>query len=254
MPVTITRAQGVTVFTVTSDPKSRWPPLCQILKALCYSPSCCAASQHMRTTMGSSQAVLGALQIAVGLITIALGVLPMFGGFEDSWWKMDMNLFSLWMGPVFVLFGIVCILSQKYPSPCLVIINVILNLSGVLFAVANVILCAINIGVMNMWDVCEPAYDDRFDNWIAHTPTPSPNEKFFEKQCLNGRELLHMLLRGINGVLLLLAVLELCLAISSSILAVKALRSGGKGCRQSLDDPEEYKAFPDEDVIANPSA
>ncbi|XP_061631364.1 transmembrane protein 176l.4 isoform X2 [Phyllopteryx taeniolatus] len=255
MPVTITRAHGVTVFTLTSDPKSRCPPLCQILKSLCYSPSCCGVSQHMRATMGNSQAILGALQIAVGLITITLGVIPMFGGFEDPWWNMDMNLFSLWMGSVFVLFGIICILSQNYPSLCLVIINVILNLSGVLFAIANIILCGINIGLMDMWDVCDPRYDDRFSyDWTAQKPTQSPNEKLLEKECLQGKEFLNMFLRGLNGVLLLLGVLELCLVISSSVLAIKALRSSEKGCCKSLDDPEEYKVLPEEDVIANPSA
>ncbi|XP_061530842.1 transmembrane protein 176l.4 isoform X2 [Phycodurus eques] len=259
MPVTIARAHGVTVFMLTSDPKSRCPPLCQILKSLSYSPSCCGVSQHMRATMGTSQAILGALQIAVGLITITLGVIPMFGGFEDPWWNMDMNLFSLWMGSVFVLFGIICILSQNYPSLCLVIINVILNLSGVLFAIANIILCGINIGVIDIWDVCEPRYDDRFSyegrfDRTAQKPTQSPNEKLLEKECLQGKEFLNMFLRGLNGVLLLLGVLELCLAISSSVLAIKALRSSEKGCCKSLDDPEEYKVLPEEDVIANPSA
>lgn len=59
MPLSITRAQGVTVLTLTSDPESKWPPLCHLIKGLCYSPSCCEVSQHLRATMGSSQALLG---------------------------------------------------------------------------------------------------------------------------------------------------------------------------------------------------
>jgi len=37
-----------------------------------------------------------------------------------------------------------------------------------------------------------------------------------------------MLLRGVNGVLIVLSVLELCVAISSVVLGIKALRSVGK--------------------------
>ena len=59
MAMTMTKADGVTVFTLTSDPKSAWPPLCQILKALCYSPVCCSVSQRLRMIQKTSQSVLG---------------------------------------------------------------------------------------------------------------------------------------------------------------------------------------------------
>ncbi|XP_019737174.1 uncharacterized protein LOC109522802 [Hippocampus comes] len=248
MPLSITRAPGVTVLTLTSDPESNWPPLCHLIKGLCYSPSCYEVSQHLKATMGSSQAILGALQIMVGLTTIAVGIIPMFGGYANPWWNMDVNLFSLWMGPVFVLFGIVCILSQKYPSRCLVIVNAFLNICGMLFAMANLILCAINIGVIDIWDVCQPDY------WNPDNPTQSPNKKYLEKRCWQGIDHMLMFLRGINGILLLLAVVQLFLALSAAILASKALRRGEKEC-QGVDDTEVYKALlEEEEVIAKPSA
>ncbi|KAF5899083.1 transmembrane protein, partial [Clarias magur] len=40
MSLTISRAEGVTVYTVNSNTKSKWPLICQILGTLCYSPVC----------------------------------------------------------------------------------------------------------------------------------------------------------------------------------------------------------------------
>lgn len=59
MPVTVSTADGVTVLTVTSDPNSSCPPLCQILKGLCYSPRCCTVSQQLKENQGTSQSTLG---------------------------------------------------------------------------------------------------------------------------------------------------------------------------------------------------
>lgn len=59
MSIGMTKADGVTVLTLTSDSQSSWPPLCQILKALCYNPVCCTVSQHLRVLQGKSQTVLG---------------------------------------------------------------------------------------------------------------------------------------------------------------------------------------------------
>lgn len=59
MPVTVSTADGVTVLTLTSDPNSSCPPLCQILKGLCYSPRCCTVSQHLKENQGTSQSTLG---------------------------------------------------------------------------------------------------------------------------------------------------------------------------------------------------
>nr|XP_057910013.1 uncharacterized protein LOC131105658 [Doryrhamphus excisus] len=252
MSVTTKKADGVTVLTLTSDPKSSLPPILQILKALCYSPVCCSVSQHLSTLMGNSQSLLGALQIMVGFLNIGLGVIPMCFDY-NAWWNRDANLFSLWMGSVFVLFGILCILSKKYPSPCLVIINVILNLSGVGFASVAVILYAINIVVIpdSMWDVCQPQYED--DWHLANVTTMNPNERDLYEQCLRGKATIIMVLTAINGILLVLCVLELCLVISSSVLAIKALRLN-KRDEKGLDDPEHYKPLPEDIVPASPSA
>lgn len=59
MSVSMTKGEGVTMFTLTFDPQSNLPPLCQILRALCYSPVCCSVSKHMKSAGGKSQTLLG---------------------------------------------------------------------------------------------------------------------------------------------------------------------------------------------------
>ena len=59
MSVTMAQSDGVTVFTLTSDPNSPYPPLCQILKGLFYSPVCYAKSQYLKRVQKMNQSLLG---------------------------------------------------------------------------------------------------------------------------------------------------------------------------------------------------
>lgn len=59
MSLTMGKADGVTVITLTSDSESSCPPLCQILMRLCYSPVLCSVSQHLRRVQRFSLSVLG---------------------------------------------------------------------------------------------------------------------------------------------------------------------------------------------------
>uniref|UniRef100_A0A3Q3AVU8 Membrane-spanning 4-domains subfamily A member 4D-like n=1 Tax=Kryptolebias marmoratus TaxID=37003 RepID=A0A3Q3AVU8_KRYMA len=169
MTVTVIRADGVTVFTVTSDPSSRWPPLCQILNSLCCSPGCCSVSENLRRVQKTSMSVLG-----------------------------------------FIFFGIMCILSEKFPSQCLVILNVILNLAGAAFAITVFSFYIISLVELN-WN-CGPYY-------LSYTSPDSDD-------CTTS--LSGMLLKGINGMLIVLSVLEFCVVISAAILGIKALKNSEK--------------------------
>ncbi|KAM6910424.1 transmembrane protein 176B-like [Xenentodon cancila] len=224
MSVTMSRADGLTVFTVTSDPQSRWPPLCQIIKSLCYSPVCCSVSQHLRKVLTTSLSVLGTLHIMVGLLNIGLGVILICSRF-GSWYQMDFTGFPFWLGALFILFGITCILSEKYPSPCLVIINVILNLSGVAFAITAIVLYSINMANIYIWYDCERGNQYY---WPRTTMSPSAEDEYLVEKCLEGKQLTMMLIRSINIVLIVLSALELCVAISAAVLGIKALKSTGK--------------------------
>lgn len=53
----ISRAEGVTVYTVQSNPKSKWPLLCQILGTMCYSPVC-SVSLRLKQQIGCALTAL----------------------------------------------------------------------------------------------------------------------------------------------------------------------------------------------------
>uniref|UniRef100_A0A3Q1BIL7 Transmembrane protein 176l.4 n=1 Tax=Amphiprion ocellaris TaxID=80972 RepID=A0A3Q1BIL7_AMPOC len=255
MSVTMTKAEGVTVFTLTSDPQSAWPPLCQIFKGLCYSPVCCSVSQQLRRIQRTSQSVLGTLQIMVGLLNLVLGAIVLG---PSSWWHLYyFAMFPFWLGALFIVFGIVCILSEKYPSPCLVILTLVLNLAGVAFAITAIVMYSISVADTYMggwyWYCDHNDYD--YYGYRRHhtTTTPSPERDVLQEKCLEARELAQMLLRGINGVLIVLSVLELCVVISSVVLGIKALRSRQKESNKSAEEPESFKPLLDE-VTTDPGA
>ncbi|XP_065813943.1 membrane-spanning 4-domains subfamily A member 4D [Labrus bergylta] len=249
MSVTMTKAEGVTVLTLTSDPQSVLPPICQILKGLCYSPICCSVSQHLKKLQGSSQSVLGALQIMIGLLNIGLAAILCSSG-SGSRWQMDEYMYPFWMGGLFILFGFMSIVSEKRPSPCLVILNVILNLSGVVFSIAAIVLYSINISNIWLWWMCENNHYYNYDYNRHTSTTPSPDKT----KCLEVYAITLMLLRSINAVLIVLSVLEFCVVISSAVLGIKALCFIQKREKnKSPEDPQLYKPLLEE-VTSNPAA
>ncbi|KAG8009841.1 Membrane-spanning 4-domains subfamily A member 8 [Nibea albiflora] len=220
MSVTMAKADGVTVFTLTSDPQSSCPPLCQILAGLCYSPVCCSVSQHLKRVQKSSQSVLGALHIMVGLLNIGLGAILTSG--DGVWWMRYIG-FPFWLGALFMFFGVVSILSEKFPSPCLVILSVILNLAGAAFAITAIVLYTIQLTPIGFWLMC--GYDYYY---YPRRTTPSPHEDIMKEKCLEGGALVQMILRSIDAVLIVLSVLELCVTISSAVLGLSDLCSREK--------------------------
>ncbi|KAM4581545.1 membrane-spanning 4-domains subfamily A member 6C-like [Odontesthes bonariensis] len=243
MSLTMSKADGVTVFTLVSDPQSHWPPLCQIIKSLCFSPVWCSVSQHPRRVLRTSLSVLGVIQILVGLLNIGLGCILLFTpGY--SGWNLRNTDYPLWLGALFIVFGIMCILSEKYPSPCLVILNVILNLAGVGFAIAAIVLHSLHLGSLYIWYRCD-------DDYSYYTPQPSSYYRDRSKaNCLEVKEMAMILLKGVSAVLIVLSVLELCVAVSSAVLGIKALRGAGKEQDESSDDPELCKPLLEEEKSA----
>lgn len=64
-----------------------------------------------------------------------------------------------------------------------VILNVILNLFGVLFAIAAIVLYSIDIALGDLWWLCD-------DDYRSEYQTVSPEEQRLEEKCLQGKELL----------------------------------------------------------------
>ncbi|CAL8355531.1 unnamed protein product [Arctogadus glacialis] len=231
MSVSMTKSEGVTVMTMTSDPGSACPPLCQILKALCYSPVCCNVSQKLRSVLGTSHSALGAMQVMVGLINIGLGGVLSTSGSSYLLWEF--GYFSYWMGSLFIVFGFLCILSEKFPSLCLVVSSVTAQLSGVGFSITAVVLYSINLfyGEDGSW----PCENNRYDFRSRSTGPPIDYSSDIEK-CLEGLSIIKAILRGVNGLLIILSVLQLCLSISCVVLGIKAVKKGFK----KSEDIEQY--------------
>lgn len=188
-----------------------------------------------------SQSVLAALHIMVGLLNIGLGAVLICS--HSAWYQMDDTGFPFWMGALFVLFGITCILSEKYPSPCLVIVNVILNLAGVAFAITAIVLYCINLANIR---VRMSGCDYNYYYYYGTTTIPSPSQNVEHQRCLEAKALIKMLVTSINAVLIVLSVLELCLTISSATLGIKALKT--KDQNKSIHDAELCKPLLEEDT------
>uniref|UniRef100_A0A3B4GLW6 Uncharacterized protein n=1 Tax=Pundamilia nyererei TaxID=303518 RepID=A0A3B4GLW6_9CICH len=196
MSVTVSKTDGVTVFTLTSDPDSSWPPLCQILKNLCYSPVCCTVSQRLRSLNRTSQTVLG-----IFFRTLNLNFELIISADE--------------------------IISDFF-SYCLV--TVTLNVAGLAFAITAIVLYSIHLANIYLWwgSQCDNDYNPYWYQMRTTTAvTPSPEEMIIKERCLEGQAV--MLLRSISVVLIVLSVLELCITIGSSILGIKSLRRKDKG-------------------------
>ncbi|XP_045082540.1 membrane-spanning 4-domains subfamily A member 4A-like [Coregonus clupeaformis] len=250
MSVTVTKGEGVTVFTVNSKEGSSWPLLCQILGTLCYSPAC-SVSQGLRRLQASSQSALGIIQIMVGVLNIGLGVILIDYSSLLRW-----NGTPFWLGGVFIAVGIMCILAEKFPSPCLVGINVLMNLSGAALAIAGIVLYAVDLANDHFWWTCnEDNYnwrDDYYGGRVTKPPNDQQRDRLLEK-CKDAKQIAQMLMNALDIVLIVLAVLQLCVTISSAVLGLKALCKNGKEGKQNIQDLEQYKPLLEE-VTTNPAA
>uniref|UniRef100_A0A8C1KHW3 Transmembrane protein 176A-like n=1 Tax=Cyprinus carpio TaxID=7962 RepID=A0A8C1KHW3_CYPCA len=72
MPLTVSQGEGMMVITIPSNPKSKWPIMCQILSSLCYGPVC-FASEDMKEKLTDTQRVTGIVQIVVAVMNLVLG-------------------------------------------------------------------------------------------------------------------------------------------------------------------------------------
>lgn len=241
----MTKKDGVTLITMSTDLQSAWPPLCQIFKALCYSPVCCSVSENMRRVQGSSQVALGVLQILIGLLNIGLAIILLTNG-DASSWEMDSTKYPVWFGALFVFFGIMCILLEKFPSPCLGLVTVSMNMAGVAFSIAAIVLYSINLADISMWWLCRDG-----DYYYYGTTTPSADnrrqERYLER-CREGKQIILGLVRGINGILIVLSALQLCIAISSVVLGCKAVWRHGERSEKN-GDVEHYTPLLEQDSV-----
>uniref|UniRef100_UPI003AAFCCD3 membrane-spanning 4-domains subfamily A member 15-like n=1 Tax=Centroberyx gerrardi TaxID=166262 RepID=UPI003AAFCCD3 len=198
MAVSVAKSEEVAVYSFPSDPHSAWPPLCQILPALCYSPVCCSVSQGLKRLLANTQSALGTIQIMVGLLNIGLGKIVIS---NNSWFLRSLRA-PYWLGAVFIAVGIVYILAEKFPSLCLVGISASMNLLSAALSITGIVLYA-DLGP--------------------------------------GR----MLLGGLDALLIVLAVLQLCVSISSAVLSIKALCKYQQEQNEITEEVKYYKPLLD---------
>ncbi|XP_043974262.1 uncharacterized protein LOC122831825 [Gambusia affinis] len=212
MSVTVSKADGVTVLTMVSDPNGRLPPLCQVLKALSHSLGGCSEPPHMKRLQRASLLVLGTLHIMIGLLSISLGIILHF---SESWCELTVvPSCPFWSGSLFAVIGIICILCEKKPCLYLILPNMFLNFVGIFGAVGAIFLYSINIS--GYYSGCGRVYGPYYHEFP-----------------------IRVLSEGISGVLIALSALELCVAVSALALTIKVLTCCKRNENLSCSEPEQ---------------
>ncbi|XP_067305637.1 B-lymphocyte antigen CD20-like [Pseudorasbora parva] len=255
MTLTVSQGEGMTVITVTSNPKNKWPVLCQILGFLCYSPVC-SVSQGMKGKLKNIHTALGIVQMIVGVLNIAVGIMFICLGL---YWSMDrMAMGPFWLGSMFIVSGIVCILAAKFPTSCLLFIGMILHAVCAALAITGVVLYSVDLANDHdgyYYNPCPEPYNSysgysRYNSYERYDPTmPSPEERRTWDTCLYYRNLTEMAFKGLDIMMIVLSVLQLCVSISFCVLTGKALCK--KAEDEKVEDPELHKPLM-EDAAAAP--
>ncbi|KPP78524.1 Membrane-spanning 4-domains subfamily A member 8A-like [Scleropages formosus] len=236
MAMSMTKGEDVTIITLKSDPKSNCPLVCQLLGTLCYSPVC-NVSQRLRTLLGGYQSVLATLQIMLGVFTVSLGAVTC----RSYYWTYLSSGVPFWLGGTFIAVGVLGVFAEKFPSSFLVFLNAFASLASSALAVAAIVLYSLDLAVgQGLSHFCQWSKEERNSGyWITTFPpeVDSMKEKEWKTElelCKNEKYIVMMMLGGIKILLIVLAVVHLCVAISTSVLTVKALyrncRNGKKNC------------------------
>lgn len=230
MTVTTFRHKEVTVVTVASDSQSMLPPLCQILKSLCYSAKCCSEIKGLLQTNVVS--ALGVIMIMVGLFNIGLGPGRVSYHPEDFTYLRA----AYWLGGVYIAAGVVSLLAGQFLSRFLVGISVLVNIIGSVFAVVGIVLYGIDLGESNVEWMCDWGYYD----------STGPPER-----CRYVAHFAQRLLTSMDITLIVLAALQLCVCISTAVLSIRAL------ARKEVEadrDVEIYLPVVTEELPTSPGA
>ncbi|KAG7276553.1 hypothetical protein CRUP_019603 [Coryphaenoides rupestris] len=97
---------------------------------------------------------------------------------------------------------------------------------GALFCISRyaVVLYSINLAVMSFWWLCR---DDNY-YYSSWAPTNTPRSPEDMERCLEGKRIIQMVLGGVNVLLIILSVLQLCVSISCVVLGIKAVKKSFK--------------------------
>ncbi|KAG1926596.1 transmembrane protein 176A [Pimephales promelas] len=254
MSLTVSQGEGLTVITVSSNPKSKWPVLCQILRLLCCSPVC-SVSQNMKGMLTNIHTALGIVQMIVGVLNIVVGIIFVCVGL---YWNMAiMAMGPFWLGSMFFVGGIVCILAGKFPSSCLLVIGMILNIVCAALAITGVALYSVDFTNNHAGYYYESSCPELYNSYSDYSGyssyeryrTPTPEERSRTETCLYYKNLIEMAFRGVDIMMIVLSVLQLCVNISFCVLTGKALRKKDEDAK-SVEDPELHKPLLEDAAVA----
>ncbi|XP_031723321.1 high affinity immunoglobulin epsilon receptor subunit beta-like isoform X2 [Anarrhichthys ocellatus] len=229
MSITVVRDKEVTVFTVMTDSKSMLPPLCQILKTLCCRPMW--SSGYKVLMQSNAISALGTIQIMVGLFNIGLGPGRTSLHPEDF---AHLGA-AYWLGGMFIVAGIVSLLANRFPSPCLVGFAVLVNIVGSIFAIVGIVLYGTDIK-----DVSAARFCDGFN---AHRSGDNCKyvQYFFQR-----------LMTAMDITMIILTVLQLCVCVNFTALGIKALFNTRK--EEGGRDDDIYQPVLKEVLMTSPGA
>ncbi|XP_042597633.1 transmembrane protein 176A-like [Cyprinus carpio] len=241
MTLTVSRGEGLTVITVTSNPKSKWPVLCQILGFLCCSPVS-SLSHDMKGKLKDVHTAFGILQMITGVLNIAVGIMYTCLG---SWFILyRIALGPFWIGSVFLVVGIMCILTANFPTSCLLTTGIFLNLVSAALAITAGVLYSVGLSYDHTFENCESHsyYYSRYDGYDYDygNKTPSPEDSRRKEMCLYYKSLIEIFFRGLDIMMIVLSVLQIYVTISFCVVTGKALRKENEDVK-SVEDPELHK-------------
>ncbi|XP_050971887.1 uncharacterized protein LOC127168838 [Labeo rohita] len=204
MSLKVSQGERVTVITITSNPNSKWPMLCQILGSQC-SPMC-AVEQLVKVKMMGFYTALGIVQIIIGVLNIVAGILVVrFGA-------------PFCLGGVFLVVGMLSIVAAQFRSSSLLCIADKLNLLSAILAVIDLLLYSLYLG-------------DLMSELVSYKPLLEQ----FPRAARDTKEN-QMMHEALFVTMTIFSALQLCVAISFSILTLKELFN-----MNSVEDPQLCK-------------
>ncbi|KAI5092428.1 hypothetical protein C0J45_18059 [Silurus meridionalis] len=250
MSLTISRAEGVTMYTIHSNSRSKWPLICQLLGTMCYSPVC-SVSTRLKQQLGCTFTVLATIQIMVGIINLGYGALTPL-----NYSRYIMESAPFWLGGMFIAVGIMCILAQRFPSQCLVVLTVMMNIVSSALAITAIVLYSVHLGENNYWNMCN--VPERQNNYRYYWTTASPSKRtewdaVYELKlkdytaCLENWNISITIFKSLDVMMIVLGVLQLCVTISWCVLNIKALCKK-KADGQEVEDPELCKPLMEQET------
>ncbi|KAL1258702.1 hypothetical protein QQF64_009279 [Cirrhinus molitorella] len=220
-----------------SNLKCKWPELCQILGFLYYSPVCSVSQDVKKGKLKDAHTDFGTVQVIIGVLNIAEGIVFTC---HRSWFTMDkIAQGPFWLGSGFIVAGIVCIFSARFPSFYMLIIGMILNIVGAALAIKAVMLYSADLA-NDHTGYCESYNSSYYSHYGYGYRTPSSEISMKQEICQYYRNLVEIIFRGLDIIMIVLSVLQLFVTICFCVLTGKALCKKDDDAKL-VEDPELYK-------------